>query len=419
MMYNGNPLATLTTATNMFYDLGSLEWTKKDGYMESKAIVITCDADAGAILSLTDLKVTGTDASKIEGMTSDAALTAMTNEDVYRFARKYMGEQVEVEPVTLTGAGFSLSFEDEILVNFYYSVSDLTDVTEHGMLVFNTDPGAADIAKADRKYDAPVYAQSGNLYACTTSGIAAKEMGDSRYYCAYAKMSDGTITYSELSQYSPKQYAMSRLVNSNNEELKALCVAMLNYGTAAQQYFGYKTDDLMNAELTDAQKALVIDYSADLFNGVMAADSSMVDRYFTATENGFKRIGSTVSFEGAFALNFYFQLDREDTEVIFYYWTREAYESADELSGSNCTGTISLAGNGNNIFHAPITGIAAKHLDDTVYVAATYTVNGQTFCSGVIAYSISGYCIKQADGNMGDLAQATAMYGYYAERYFD
>ena len=66
-----------------------------------------------------------------------------------------------------------------------------------------------------------------------------------------------------------------------------------------------------------------------------------------------------------------------------------------------------------------ITGIAAKELDDTVYVAATYTVDGQTFCSGVIAYSISGYCIKQADGNMGDLAQATAMYGYYAERYFD
>jgi hypothetical protein len=31
---------------------------------------------------------------------------------------------------------------------------------------------------------------------------------------------------------------------------------MLNYGAAAQNYFGYRTDDLMNADLTQAQKAL-------------------------------------------------------------------------------------------------------------------------------------------------------------------
>jgi hypothetical protein len=77
-----------------------------------------------------------------------------------------------------------------------------------------------------------------------------------------------------------------------------------------------------------------------------------------------------------------------------------------------------LASNANGIYHGAITGIAAKELDDTVYVAATYTVDGQTFCSGVIAYSLSGYCMKQANGNMGELAQATAMYGYYAANYF-
>ena len=43
---------------------------------------------------------------------------------------------------------------------------------------------------------------------------------------------------------------------------------------------------------------------------------------------------------------------------------------------------------------------------------------GNTHCTGVIAYSLSKYCLNNANGNMGALAQATAMYGYYAAQYF-
>jgi hypothetical protein len=243
-------------------------------------------------------------------------------------------------------------------------------------------------------------------------------MGDSRYYCAYAKLSDGTVVYSDLYSYSPKQYAMSRLEKSADEDLKALCVAMLNYGAAAQSYFGYKTDALMNADLTAAQQALVGAYSADLFTGAVPVDPAKVDSYFTATETGFESINASVSFEGAFALNFYVQLDREDMEVDFYYWTKETYESVDTLMGSNATGSVCLMPDENGIFHAPITGIAAKELDDTIYVAAVYTIGGEFFCTGVIPYSLSTYCMKHAEGNMGALAQATAMYGYYAKAYF-
>ena len=424
LVFNGNNLTTLRTATNMFYKLNGITWTKPAGksYYESNAIVLSCVAETGNILSLTDLKMTGADAEVIwdyynPDPVQPAMFMSIVDTDVFNYAVNVMTE-VEVNPVTLTGNSFSLSFEDEILVNYYYAISDVTNVTEHGMLVFNTDPGVADIAKADQKYDAPVYVESDNLYACTTTGIAAKEMGDSRYYCAYAKLADGTIVYSDLNQYSPKHYAMSRLENSENENLKALCVAMLNYGAAAQSYFGYKTDALMNAELTDAQKALVGEYNADLFTGAVAADPAKVNSCFAATEAGFQQKSASVSFDGAFALNFYFDLDRENSEVVFYYWTKEAYESADELSDTNCNDSIVAAADANGIFHAPITGIAAKDLDDTIYIAATYTIDGETFCSGVIAYSLSTYCMRHANGNMGQLAQATAMYGYYAENYF-
>ena len=64
-------------------------------------------------------------------------------------------------------------------------------------------------------------------------------------------------------------------------------------------------------------------------------------------------------------------------------------------------------------------GIAAKMLDQTYYVAGVYTdANGNTYSTGVVAYSLSKYCMNNAYGNMGALAQATAMYGYYADQYF-
>jgi hypothetical protein len=38
-------------------------------------------------------------------------------------------------------------------------------------------------------------------------------------------------------------------------------------------------------------------------------------------------------------------------------------------------------------------------------------------CTGIVSYSLSKYCINNAEGDKGELAQATAMYGYYAKTY--
>jgi hypothetical protein len=157
--------------------------------------------------------------------------------------------------VTVTGKSFSLSFEDEVLVNFYYGVSDLTDVTEHGMLVFYTKPETVDLSVADDVYTDSVYVESLGCYMNTTKGIAAKEMGDTRYYVAYAKLQDGGCIYSAAYDYSPKKYSMNMLgKSSTSDKQKALCVAMLNYGAAAQEYFNYNTEDLANNRLTETHK---------------------------------------------------------------------------------------------------------------------------------------------------------------------
>jgi hypothetical protein len=75
----------------------------------------------------------------------------------------------------------------------------------------------------------------------------------------------------------------------------------------------------------------------------------------------------------------------------------------------------------DGVYFAQVTGIAAKALDETYYVVGVYTdAEGNEYCTGVIAYSLSKYCMNQADNaSMGELAQATAMYGYYADQHLN
>ena len=324
---------------------------------------------------------------------------------------------------TLAGKSFSLSFEDEILVNFYYSVSDMSYVTEHGMLVFYTKPETPDYSNADDVYTDGDFNPETGLSMAQTHGIAAKYMGDTRYYVAYAKLMDGTVVYSKAYEYSPKKYAMNMLSRaSTSDKQKALCVAMLNYGAAAQEFFGYNTDALMNADLTDAQKAMVDPYDAALFTGAISADSNKTAN-FPKTLMGFSQRSASVSFEGAFAINYYFAPNEEVAgEMTFYYWTPADYAAADELSADNASGSFGMKRNADGSCWAQVSGIAAKNLDKTYYVCGKYTDTlGRTFCTGVIAYSLSKYCMNNAvEGKeMQHLAAATAMYGYYAAQYFN
>ena len=72
-------------------------------------------------------------------------------------------------------------------------------------------------------------------------------------------------------------------------------------------------------------------------------------------------------------------------------------------------------------YWAQISGIAAKELDDTYYVAAVYTSDLDRCCTGVIAYSLSKYCMNNAanGSDMQEFAKATAVYGHHARVYFN
>lgn len=336
----------------------------------------------------------------------------------------YCGYVITREPVipTLTGKSFSLSFEDEILVNFYFTAENIVDVQEMGMLVFYEDPGAnPDFTDADGVYWNYQYNEDSGIYSATTVGIPAKEMGDSRYYCAYAIIYGGKCVFSKVYDYCPKKYAVNMLAKaSTSAKQKALCVAMLNYGAAAQQFFDYKTDDLMNAGLTDEQRKMVIAYDESYFTGAMAADPGKIG-VFASTGTGFSGKSASVSFEGAFSINYYFTPDAAvDGNVNLYIWTFDDYTASATLTAENAS-QIVVMDCFDGVYWGQISGIAAKKLDETYYVAGVYTdVYGDTHSTGIIAYSLSKYCMNNAKPgkDMQQLAAATAMYGYYAKAFF-
>ena len=328
----------------------------------------------------------------------------------------YVAEEKEViVPPTLTLNYPTVSFEDQIQYNVYYTISDTSHVEEMGLITFNSKLANGTVEDAEDVI--PGFTGSGSTYLVHTNGIPAKNLGDALYFKVYAKLSDGTFAYSDIAGYHAVAYAKSVLSSTTtSRSAKALVVAMLNYGAASQVYFNYKTDELMNSFLTDAGKSLVADYNESMIDDLVKADNDRAG-HFVMNKTAFNNAYPTVSFEGAFSINYYFVTGlTPDNGVTFCYWDAKTYNSVDRLSTANATGMMKMVPDGNR-WYAAVEGIAAKDMDQTVYVAAIYKSGGQVYTTSVIAYSLGKYC-QTIIANGNDFGEAAAVYGYYAKSYF-
>ena len=424
--------APLTTGTNNYAwmkygraagDKEKVVYSGTDLYVDITELnngVVVIQNQANSVLAITNIKVTyntaPVSAEPLNIFVDEASVNA-----VLKSLRR--GAAAEQKPV-LTASGATLSLESEILMNLYFQATNADQIStdDMGLLVWNQNPGAADFATADSVIPGALYDEAKGVYMVHSEGISGKKMGDSLYLAAYAKCADGSYVYTEPMEYSPKIYAMNRLAASQNENLKALLVAMLNYGAEAQTFFNYNADQLMNADLTAEQKALVKAYEASMMESPAAVDAAKAGTFGTETK-GFANVGATMSAEGIFSINYYFTTANAVDQVTMYYWTKDAYDAADVLTADNASGSkVMTATSTENQVFASIDGIAAKDLDKTVYVCGVYEVDGETFTTGIIRYSLGVYCVnKAANGSeaMKPLAAATAVYGYYAKVYFN
>lgn len=309
----------------------------------------------------------------------------------------------------------ALSFEDEVFYNVFFTLDGLDEQpVEMGLLMFDT------LEEEGTIFDASAVISGvdtiDGMYVARSLGVQAKDLGKTLYFRVFAQMPDGSYVYSKAASYSARQYAKAVLEGDYSADTKALIASMLNYSEAARNYFGgvQTLGDL----ITEDVNALVSEYRTDLLQPVAKPDATK-SGIFAATTTGFIRKAPAVSFDGAFAINYFFTPSTTvQGDMTLYYWNAKDYDGAQVLSADNATGSMVMKP--GTQYTAAITDIAAKDLDSTYYVAVVYQSNGQTYCSGVLAYSLAAYCQSKATaaGPISDLAKATAVYGYHAKQLF-
>ncbi|MBQ5711342.1 MAG: hypothetical protein IIV61_01895, partial [Oscillospiraceae bacterium] len=172
--------------------------------------------------------------------------------------------------------------------------------------------------------------------------------------------------------------------------------------------------------LTAERQALIGAYDTTMMDAIVKADTSKTGNFVRVNSN-FRSLYPSVSFDGAFAINFYCApAITVDDGMTLYYWDMETMASVDKLTVENATGSMEMTDT-NGMWWGQVAGIAAKQMDDTYYVSCVFESGGETITTGVIPYSLGKYCSDKAAAN-GDaqqaFAQATAVYGYYAKAYF-
>lgn len=118
--------------------------------------------------------------------------------------------------------------------------------------------------------------------------------------------------------YSVKEYATELLSKSNEypEETIKLVKALLNYGTAAQNFFKYNTDKPANAGLSDTDKAVA---AADFeeYKAVIKTDSA------NSQSNGLTYYGTKLNSCGGFFCAYLLtMLITEDKTAFLTYVTK-------------------------------------------------------------------------------------------------
>ena len=147
----------------------------------------------------------------------------------------------------------TLALEDSINLTYAVPVSAVEDGKELKMLFWIE--AQSEYVYGTQRYELTPDAKTKTVdnvecYIFTFKKLMAKHMTVDIYARAYA--TDGeTERYGDLDKYSVLQYAYNMLGKTSSDspdsKTKKLLEEMLEYGAAAQEYFGYRTDRLANA----------------------------------------------------------------------------------------------------------------------------------------------------------------------------
>ncbi len=247
---------------------------------------------------------------------------------------------------------------------------------------------------------------NGSYYYFTLTGITAVRMGDTVE--AVLHMTKGNTEYTSLTDsYSVATYAYAMLNSTTDAQMLTLCADLLRYGAEAQTYKNYRTDSLVDAAMTDEQRAYCSDTNTLTFT---AADSFLGDLEVPTVT----WVGKTLDLGSKVGMKFVFNAKSYSGDV-------ENLSMKVSYEGSNGeTKTVTLTGaevyNATSGYYSfTFYGLLASELRTVVDVTI---YEGESQLSETLRYSAETYASKTVGTALESLTRALFAYSDSAKAYF-
>jgi hypothetical protein len=307
----------------------------------------------------------------------------------FTFTAEYASERPAVSLY-----GRSITLKDNIDVNYYMEMSD--SVFEHDAYLEFKIGGQTYKLNAS---DAAEVNENGKTLYKFSCPVNAAQMSDT----IETRIVIDNKTEEEYS-YSVKEYATELLSKSNEypEGTIKLVKALLNYGTAAQNFFKYNTDKPANAGLSDTDKAVA---AADFeeYKAVIKTDSA------NSQSNGLTYYGSSLICKSEMTVRHYFMVN-EGCDINNYKFS---YVNAD---GNEVSLTPKKASDG--VYCVDINGIMARNLNSIFACKVTEKNKACIFELDYGPFSYSQKVINSGNSSeeLKNLVNALYWYWYYGYR---
>lgn len=276
--------------------------------------------------------------------------------------KNYGKAGIDLYDIGASLAGYTLSLEGNIGVNFYMELTDEVAACSTAGMRFTLPDGSVENVPVSEAVKKTVNGTECYVFSC---GVPAKEMTDT----ITAQMVVDENTRGAVYTYTVKQYAEYLLEHKEEKEeyakAEGLIKSMLNYGGYAQTYFKHRVDDgLANEGISDEEKdvsSVTAETLADFSNTAVQ-------------ENGLVKFeGSNLSLLSQTTLRLYFTV-KDDTKADSIKFTCGGKELAKARSGQ--------------YWYVEVADIPAKDLD----AAYTVTVSDGTSEPLEVKYSVMAYC---------------------------
>ena len=401
----GNTLAeqtiTTTSHTDLYYSISNT-YIPVEGENISNVIVLTNTGSSP--ITLTTLKITYG-----EKPTADSEL--VMDLEKMQAAAGYVERKVTLDLPMLQelqlSMGHSVNFESDLQMNYRIKRDALEgyDLSTAYLVVEKDIYPAKGEATVETYTLYPDLTTDAERMIFRLTGIQAAEMGSELRATLHIRDTRGREVQSNADTYSILAYAklcFERYSYEAQPAMYRLLMDSLNYGAAAQLYFGRRTDCLVNAGLEAYQQYATTELAEEL------NDSKVTTA--TIQNAPVSKLGFSVSFTDKTELNVKLTLTGSAAEITSVRVTDES---------GNLLATLSeFTELPDGRLQTTYTGILATQLRQMFYFTA---YSGEEAVSATCGYSVEAYarsCIYGSDQGLAQLVRSCMYYGDSALAYF-